>query len=351
MSKYIAREEDDKPSDEELNIDRPKYMVNLMGLGREENSDEYQELFGDIENFPAGIKVWKMERFLPVRIPFHHIGRFYTKETYLLMYVNDEERGGKIVNIHLWIGRESSMDKSGGGAFRFSELAGYLKAMSKINEIPARISTYREDQGEESTLLKSYFDKYGGYSVVEGGSSSGFRIVEKADPEPTLFLIRNGKHSIQCMLTVDVLNVRSVYLLDAGKKIYVWKGAKSNYFDRFKATEMATQIAIKERKGRALVIQIEDGEEEQKHPTIEFWRILGISRLNSSSLLSLFLSLIPLFISPYLSLICLSFPFLSSSRAKLFLWEKASQIVERRSSDRRVSFIQDIADTEQRGSV
>eukprot|EP01091_Cochliopodium_minus_P020279 TRINITY_DN8817_c0_g1_i1.p1 TRINITY_DN8817_c0_g1~~TRINITY_DN8817_c0_g1_i1.p1 ORF type:complete len:1040 (+),score=379.30 TRINITY_DN8817_c0_g1_i1:100-3219(+) len=296
IDKFKAKDEDSSEEEKEKEIVRSDKMV--MGLGDEDYFDEYKRIFGDIEELPKGLRMWRIEKFVPVKIPIHHLGRFYTKETYLILNIKEESRGGKEVYLHMWMGNDTTMDKSGGGAFRFSELGGYLKAISKLNEIPARIHIQREEQAEESEEFKAYFEKYGGFSISEGGTSSGFKVIEKPIYDPTLYLIRNDRHSIQCALSLEVLNVRLVYLLDAGEVIYVWFGAKSSYFDRFKATEMATQIVNKERKGRAMVVQIEDGEEDVKaepiinfstnpsfnntiappNPSLEFWRILGASK-------------------------------------------------------------------------
>jgi hypothetical protein len=47
-------------------------MVNPLLFGREDRSDEYGAIFGkDLEWFPDGLRVWRMERFIPKPVPVH----------------------------------------------------------------------------------------------------------------------------------------------------------------------------------------------------------------------------------------------------------------------------------------
>ena len=86
-------------------------MVNALGLVDDKFCDEYKRMFGDIDDLPKGLRMWRIEKFLPVKIPIHHLGRFYSKETYLILNIKEESRGGKELNLHIWLGKETTMDK------------------------------------------------------------------------------------------------------------------------------------------------------------------------------------------------------------------------------------------------
>jgi hypothetical protein len=111
VERYKAKEEESSEEQDEAIVDRPKYMVNALGLVDDKFCDEYKRMFGDIDDLPKGLKMWRIEKFLPVKIPIHHLGRFYTKETYLILNIKEESRGGKEVNLHMWLGKETTMDK------------------------------------------------------------------------------------------------------------------------------------------------------------------------------------------------------------------------------------------------
>ncbi len=149
LSKYMAAADEDE--DEKSVEDTGKaYMVNPLLFGREDRSDEYGQIFGrDLEWFPDGLRVWRMEKFLPKPVPVQQYGKFLTRETYMILNITEEDDGAKHCVISYWLGSETTMDKSGGAAFRIGELAGYLAAMSRANEIHCKFKQFRVEEGEE----------------------------------------------------------------------------------------------------------------------------------------------------------------------------------------------------------
>ena len=67
-----------------------------------------------------------------------------------------------------------------------------------------------------------------------------------------------------------------VLIVGAFAVVWVWHGANATYFDRFKAVELASKLANKERMGRSRVVQIEDDEAESRNPTADFWKHFGL---------------------------------------------------------------------------
>lgn len=283
LSRFIATREDDDDEASEEKDEGKNYMVNPLLFGREDRSDEYGAIFGkDLEWFPNGLRVWRMERFLPKPVAPNVFGKFLTKETYLILNIEETEDGGKVATISYWLGSETTMDKSGGAAFRIGELAGFLQAMSKVNEIPCKFRQRRYEEGHEDDDLRNLFDaattNYGGFHVEQGGTASEFNKVEQDFGAPQLYLVQADDHSREMALEPESLNRKHAFLLDEGKVIWVWHGANATYFDRFKAVELASKLANKDRMGRSRVLQVEDDDNESKNPTVDFWKRFGLAR-------------------------------------------------------------------------
>ena len=71
-------------------------------------------------------------------------------------------------------------------------------------------------------------------------------------------------------MSVDILDLRHVFLLDAGQKLFIWNGRKSNLVTRTKTRLIAEKINKNERKGSAEITQFGQGKEDA-----EFWRLIG----------------------------------------------------------------------------
>lgn len=74
LCRYMAaaKDEDDEDNDDKAADASKAYMVNPLLFGREDRSDEYGAIFGkDLEWFPDGLRVWRMERFMPKPVPVH----------------------------------------------------------------------------------------------------------------------------------------------------------------------------------------------------------------------------------------------------------------------------------------
>ncbi len=240
LSKYMAApdddDEDDKPEEQ-----GKAYMVNPLLFGREDRSDEYAAIFGkDLEWFPDGMRVWRMERFLPKPVPVHLFGKvlfcfssffcvcvsliccqFLTRETYLILNITEMDDGCKDVVISYWLGSETTMDKSGGAAFRIGELAGFLAAMSRANEIHCKFRQLRVEEGEEPDEFRNLFDptttEYGGFHVEQGGTQSEFNKVDLDHGPPSLYRVAADGHTHEMGLDADCLNRKHAFLLDEGK--------------------------------------------------------------------------------------------------------------------------------------
>lgn len=167
-------------------------------------------------------------------------GKFLTRETYMLLNISENDDGSKAVVISYWLGSETTMDKSGGAAFRIGELAGYLNAMSRANEVPkerrlcscsdaslffsqihCKFSQLRVEEGEEPDEFRALFDpnetEFGGFHVEQGGTTSEFNKVDQDFGPPCLYRVAADGHTHEMGLDADCLNRKHAFLLDEGK--------------------------------------------------------------------------------------------------------------------------------------
>jgi len=73
-----------------------------------------------------------------------------------------------------------------------------------------------------------------------------------------------------CPLTTQSLDYRYVFILDAGKQIYIWTGKKSSLMLRSKARLVAEKLNKNERKSLSEIITVAQGGEEPV-----FWQLFG----------------------------------------------------------------------------
>ncbi|XP_068776718.1 macrophage-capping protein isoform X2 [Struthio camelus] len=207
-------------------------------------------LFGSAATQP-GLHVWRVEKLQPVAVPEAAWGIFCSGDSYLVLHNGPDERA----HLHLWIGRDSSRDEQGACALLSTQLNALL------DERPVQ---YREVQGNESDVFMEYFPR--GVKYQEGGVDSAFRSTHPATasgPVRRLYQVK-GRRNIRASerdLSWASFNTGDCFILDLGESIFVWCGAKSNVLERNKAQDLAAAIRDGERRGKAHVEVVADGEE------------------------------------------------------------------------------------------
>ena len=147
-----------------------------------------------------------------------------------------------------------------------------IHAVNLRNFLGAQCRTIREEQTDESAEFIAMFD--GHLVYLEGGrTASGFFTVDEVDSPPRLYRIHAAGPSIHLepvAVHPDELDPRHVFLLDAGKRMFVWTGLKSKNTLRSKTRLLAEKINKEERKGSADIIVC-----AQTKETEEFWEALS----------------------------------------------------------------------------
>ncbi|XP_003224242.1 macrophage-capping protein [Anolis carolinensis] len=205
-----------------------------------------------------GLHIWRVEKMKPVPVPPELRGIFYTGDSYLILHNRDDDHS----SVHIWIGQNSSRDEQGACALLSTHLNSFLK------EKPIQ---YREVQGNESDIFMEYFPH--GIKYQEGGVESAFNKAQASQgPQPIHKLYQvKGKKNIRATereLSWASFNTGDCFIMDLGETIFTWCGAKSNILERNKARDLATTIRDSERKGRARVEIIADGEEPAEMITV-----------------------------------------------------------------------------------
>lgn len=116
----------------------------------------------------------------------------------------------------------------------------------------------------------SYFKD--GIIYEEGGVESGFRAVDR-EAFTTRLLHVKGRRNVRVKsvpVTRDSLNDGDVFILDAGRKLYLWNGSAANRYEKVKGAQVLRKIKDEERGGRAEMFFLDDDPDNA-----EFWEALG----------------------------------------------------------------------------
>merc|ERR1712037_253228 len=118
---------------------------------------------------------------------------------------------------------------------------------------------HREVQGFESARFKDQFPD--GIMIKKGGMESGLAKAETNAHEAKLFKVAGGSRPV--MTEVDMawssMNHGDVFVLDSGKKIFVWKGSGASGQEKMTAGLIAAKM--KDHMGEEIV-HVDDGDEE-----------------------------------------------------------------------------------------
>ncbi|XP_025115858.1 LOW QUALITY PROTEIN: protein flightless-1 homolog [Pomacea canaliculata] len=223
---------------------------------------DYSEIFEEDAGQIPGISCWEIENFLPNQVEDALIGKFYEADCYIILKTFIDETNSLNWSIWYWIGEKASLDKKACAA---------IHAVNLRNMLGAHCRTAREEMNDEDDEFLSMFEN--GVSYIEGGrTSSGFYTVDDANYEVKLYRATGTQsvHMERCPLLVNVLDMRHVFLLDAGLKLFIWFGKKSNLVTSDKVKVITEKINKNERKGNAEIFVFSQNQE-----TADFWRLIG----------------------------------------------------------------------------
>jgi len=239
-----------------------EFVGSAMDVGARQKAAQTDPAWQGVGLEP-GLWIWRIENFLAKPWPREQYGQFCDADSYICMYCLPQENGGEGGDlerrIHYWLGKRTRTDEKGTAAFRSMDLD------ALFGGDPVH---YREVQGEESDMFKSYFEKDIVYFA--GGVGSGLKSTAKDVLILRLFQVRlNSQRNIIVELEPKVawqqLNHRDAFILDAGRKVYIFKGDSSS-IKLQEAADAKAQAMEDERNGLCEVVtELDD----------HFWNYLG----------------------------------------------------------------------------
>lgn len=91
---------------------------------------------------------------------------------------------------------------------------------------------------------------------MDGGVASGFKHVDPDEVELKLLQVK-GKRNVrvrQVPLDVASMNKGDCFILDGGRKIFVYVGSGSKRIERLKAIQAANQVRDQDHAGKAKIV-------------------------------------------------------------------------------------------------
>ena len=145
--------------------------------------------------------------------------------------------------IFFWLGSKTSQDEAGTAAYKTVELDEFLKGSA---------TQHREIQLQPSEEFLSLFSQI---RILSGGVHSGFKHVDtNSKPEDITTLLRIFKYQLSgrssSMVVYEVeptwksLDDDDVFVLDKGKKIWVWQGKKCSPMEKAKAAQIVNDMTL-----------------------------------------------------------------------------------------------------------
>ncbi|XP_077439812.1 scinderin like a [Vanacampus margaritifer] len=200
----------------------------------------------------AGLQIWRVEKMDLAEVPKDLHGNFYIGDSYIVLHTSPSPS----YNVHTWIGSQTSLDEKAAASILMMQLDDSLGGAAK---------QFTEHQGEESLSFNGYFKH--GLTYKKGGVASGFRQVVTNDTDVQRLLHVKGHRQVRAT-EVDLkwgsFNKGDSFIIDLGKNIYAWTGSDGNRYERLKATQLALDIRDNERRGRAELCLVDEGDEPEE---------------------------------------------------------------------------------------
>lgn len=216
-----------------------------------------------------GTWVWHVESFDVVAWDRSRYGSFVVGFSYIVLHtVSNPAVDGLAQHIFIWLGESTSVDEMGTAAH---------KAMELDDLFEGRTMQHREVMGKESEAFKSIFPSLQ-YMKLDGDCDAAGKHIPAfhVDFVPKLLHIRRlGKGNMQIReveCSKNSLNEGDCFILDAGKKLYVWCGESASPFEKNKAGSHAENLE-----------NLRDGRAQATHNIDdEFWEMLGDGRIKAA---------------------------------------------------------------------
>ena len=137
------------------------------------------------------------------------------------------------MQIYVWTGSKSTVDERFAGAFISKQMDLERRDFPKLNHV---------DEGAEPPEFLALLP--GTLQIKEGGES-GMLVPPPEQPKqvPTLYRFDGETgQTFEVPLKKSSLDGEDSFLLDAGMKIWVWRGSRSSIMEKFDAAKMGREL-------------------------------------------------------------------------------------------------------------
>ncbi|CAD6187849.1 unnamed protein product [Caenorhabditis auriculariae] len=228
---------------------------------------DYSDIFDDDVGHDEGLWLWEIENFYPSIMDEAFHGQFYDADCYLVLKTTKEISGQLRHAIYYWLGEHATLDKG---------MCAAVHAVGLRNHLNATCRTIREEMNDESEEFLMLFGEEVMY--IEGArTSTGFYTTEKPPHVTRLYRASVNGTAVEMEpvpLSVESLDPRFCFLLDAGDVMWIWSGARSRITVSNKARLFAERLNKRDRKGKS---EIETCRQLKTPP--EFWQaLMGVAQ-------------------------------------------------------------------------
>lgn len=195
----------------------------------------------------AGLYIWRIEDFQVIQWPKERYGQFYNGDSYIILHSykvgNDTHKQKLEHDIFFWLGSKTSQDEAGTAAYKTVELDEFLRGAA---------TQHREVELRPSEEFLALFPQI---RILSGGKASGFTHVDTdVKPEEITTLLRIFKHPssarggstfvYEVEPTWQSLDDNDVFVLDKGKKIWVWQGRDCSPMEKAKSAQVVNDMTL-----------------------------------------------------------------------------------------------------------
>ncbi|EGC29295.1 hypothetical protein DICPUDRAFT_95982 [Dictyostelium purpureum] len=228
--------------------EKPAEIVNIFKYGSIDI--DFSEIFGEVEDL-QGFIMWTVTGFGVEERDYDDYPVLHSKDTYLVFNVSNEQKDSKLYNIHIWYGKETTLDKRG---------TAVMMAIQLSTHLGGAVNHFTEEQGRESELFTKYFfsDDMNGIKYKSGGADSDFFITKQLEGTKKVYLykfeippveldscasISVRRMALSRKLIQDSSNDISWLLLNNNNStIYIKFGTKSNLDNKVLIREFSKEI-------------------------------------------------------------------------------------------------------------
>lgn len=232
-------------------------------------TNDYNEMFCDVQFDCEGLNVFRIESLYPVPIPYDQSGYFCVADCYIILSIlpinEDTDNKGTVANssltspdlsyrIYTWIGSEAEVDKRFCAAMFAAGLRDWLG-------ITGTVERYYES--EETDEFINLFEKMK-YLDATHATESGLFVVEEKKWPKRLYQVLGNRRTRFTLVAPSALSLQSnsVFLLDLGNILVQWNGKKSTLQHKAKCRITAERIIRLERSVKGELFTFDEGFDE-----------------------------------------------------------------------------------------